>query len=93
MDIPEAYKAQIEKKIAEGGNGDVDMMVLTVVWANYTRLDQVEANPLVKLGSAIRDNKVLTAIIMFLAYVLMVLIPELLLKVLGFDPSKWLPSP
>lgn len=91
MDISEAYKAQIEKKITEGGNGDVDLMVLTVVWANYKRLDDVESNPAVKLGSLMDKNKGLAAIIIFVAYVLTVLIPEILLKILGFDPSKLIP--
>lgn len=91
MDISEAYMKQIEKKIAEGGNGEVDQMVLALAWANYQKLDVVEKNPAVQLGTFARQNKGLMAFLLGLMYLLTVLIPEIVLKLMGFDPIKWLP--
>ena len=85
MPITEAYIEQIEKKIDEGGNGDVDRMELTLLMAIYNRVECLDKNPAVKLGAAVKNNKGLTAFFAFLFWFFVVFLPQTLIKLIGLD--------
>jgi len=91
IEITEAYIKQIKQKIEDDENGDVDTMILSLVYANYSHMQAIECNPAIKLGSFIKQNKTLAAFLGFVFYVLTVLVPELVLKLLGVNVSKLLP--
>ena len=81
--ITDAYIAEIERKIQEGGNGDVDRMELALLMAIYKKVTCLEDNPSIKFGEAVKDNKGLTAFIAFLFWLLVILIPQSLVRLLG----------
>jgi len=83
--ITDAYIEEIERKINDGGNGDVDRMVLALLMAIYQRMDCIEDNPTIKFGEAVKNNKGLTAFIAFLFWLLVVLIPQTLVRIVGIS--------
>ena len=83
--ITDAYIAEIERKINDGGNGDVDRMELALLMAIYKKVDCLENNPSIKFGEADKNNKGLTAFIAFLFWLLVILIPQTLMQVLGIS--------
>jgi hypothetical protein len=91
IEITEAYIEEIKQKIKSDENGDVDLMILSLVYANYTHMMAIESNAAVKFGSFVKQNKVLVGVLGFIVYVLAILVPELALRLLGVDVSKFLP--
>ena len=91
IELTEAYIEQIKNKIGAAENGDVDLMILSLAYANYSHMKEIECNPAVKFGSFLKQNKTLSAFLAFVFYLLVVLIPELFLELLGVDVSKLLP--
>ena len=85
MPITDAYIAEIQRKIDEGGNGDVDRMELALLMAIYKKVDCIESNPAVKFGEAIKENKGLTAFFAFLFWLFVVFIPQTLIRLVGWD--------
>ena len=88
MPITEAYIAEIQRKIDEGGNGDVDRMELALLMAIYKKVECIESNPAVKLGETIKNNKGATVFFSILFYIFFILIPQGFTRLLGFDVSK-----
>lgn len=103
VELTDAYIAQIREKIARKTNGDVDEMILALVYASYARLGdlddkmgclekKVEKNLAFQFGHFVRENRGLTAFLMLLVYLLTILIPEWLLNIVanlvGVDLGK-----
>ena len=85
MAITEAYIDEIQRKIDEGGNGDVDRMELALLVAIYKKVDCIEKNPAVKFGESINNNKAVTILIVFLLWVFVVFIPQTLFRLVGWE--------
>ena len=85
MPITDAYIAEVQRKIDEGGNGDVDRMELALLMAIYKKVDCLEENPAVKFGEVIKENKGLTAFFVFLFWLFVVFIPQTLVRLIGWD--------
>lgn len=83
--ITDAYIDEIERKIDEGGNGDVDRMELALLMAIYNKVDCLENNPAVKFGEAVKENKALAAFAVFLFWLFVVFLPQTLIRLIGWD--------
>ena len=81
--LTDAYREEIERKIDEHGNGDVDRMELTLLMAIYKKVENLEVNPAIKFGESIKNNKGLTAFIVFVFWLLVILIPNTLVQFMG----------
>ena len=89
MPITEAYIAEIERKINEGGNGDVDRMELTLLMAIYKKVtcleERQDKNITFRLGEALREHKGLYVFIGFIMWLTLIFFPQLLVQLLGYD--------
>ena len=89
MPITKAYIAEIERKIDEGGNGDVDRMELALLMAIYKKVDclenKQENNIAYRFGEALGNNKGLYLFMGFIMWLVLIFFPQLLVSLLGYD--------
>lgn len=85
-EVEDGLLEDVGEQIRELPRGDPMRNLLIMVRSLVSGQEKLKANPMVKLGDAIHEHPALSTFVFTVVYVLSLVIPSWLLKLLGIDP-------